>query len=315
MPAQTSTPALTIFAIPKPFRGHIDVIQRNAIASWTRLDPRPEILLLGDEDGTAAAARDLGVVHQSGGARNEVGTPLLDDFFARGERTAAAPVLAYVNADIMLTADFLVAIERVRAAFRKFLMVGRRWDLNLDAPWDFGAAGWQQDLTERARCANVLRPPTFIDYFVFTRGSTEGLLPLAIGRGFWDNYLVWRAHSGGAAVVDATQVVTAVHQNHDYAHNVTGASTGVANTGVVNTWTGSESTRNREMVGGWWHRYTIEDATHRLTPAGLERSHLHAWLMVRRLWSHPLTIFTWPWSALRRAPRARHDVRTRTNAE
>jgi hypothetical protein len=306
MSVPASTPALTIFAIPKPFRGHIDVIQRNAIASWTRLEPRPEILLLGDEDGTAAAARDLGVAHLSGGARNEFGTPLLDDFFARGERSATAPVLAYVNADIMLTADFVAAIERVRAAFRSFLMVGRRWDLNLDAPWNFSVAGWQQDLADRARHANVLRPPTFIDYFVFTRGLTEGLLPLAIGRGFWDNYLVWRARSRGAAVVDATRVVTAVHQNHDYAHNVTG---------VANSWAGPESIRNREMVGGWWHRYTIEDATHRLTPAGLERSHLHAWLMAQRLWSHPLTVFTWPWSVLHRAPQAGHDVRARTDAE
>ncbi len=30
---------ITIFAIPKPFKGHIDVIQRNAIQSWTKLSP------------------------------------------------------------------------------------------------------------------------------------------------------------------------------------------------------------------------------------------------------------------------------------
>src|ERR1700688_4352288 len=81
--ATSPPPALSIFAIPKPFRGHIDIIQRNAINSWTRLEPRPEILLLGEEAGTAAAARDLGVRHEPGGVRNELGTPLLDDFFAR----------------------------------------------------------------------------------------------------------------------------------------------------------------------------------------------------------------------------------------
>jgi hypothetical protein len=62
------------------------------------------------------------------------------------------------------------------------------------------------------------------------------------------------------------------------------------------------------LVGGWWHRYTIEDATHRLTPAGLERSRLHAWRMAQRLWSHPLTVFTWPWSAMRRMSGARTDA-------
>ncbi len=288
--------AFSIFAIPKPFRGHIDIIQRNAINSWTRLEPRPEILLLGDEEGTAAAAGDLGVRHEPGGARNELGTPLLDDFFARGERTATASVIAYVNADIMLTGDFVSAVERVRAAFRNFLMIGRRWDVELSAPWDFSADGWQQTLVERAHNDNVLRPPTFIDYFVFTRGFAAGLLPLAIGRGFWDNYLVWRARSHGFAVVDATRVVNAVHQNHDYAH-LSAHSAGSAGS----TWSGEESVKNRGMIGGWWHRYTIDDATHRLTAYGLERSRLHGWLMAQRLWSHPLTVFTLPWNAVRRA--------------
>ena len=36
--AATGVP-LTIFAVPKPFEGHIDVIQRNAIRSWQRLRP------------------------------------------------------------------------------------------------------------------------------------------------------------------------------------------------------------------------------------------------------------------------------------
>jgi hypothetical protein len=163
--------------------------------------------------------------------------------------------------------------------------------------WDFSAAGWQQDLAERARRANVLRPATFIDYFVFTRGFSEGLLPLAVGRGSWDNYLVWRARSRGLAVVDATRMVTAVHQNHDYAHNVSNMAAGAP----PNTWSGLEAAENREMVGGWWHRYTIDDATHRLTPSSVTRSYLHAWRMAQRLWSHPLTVFTYPWTTKRQS--------------
>ena len=44
---------VTIFAIPKTFEGHIGIIQRNAIRSWAQL-AGIEILLLGDEPGTAA---------------------------------------------------------------------------------------------------------------------------------------------------------------------------------------------------------------------------------------------------------------------
>jgi hypothetical protein len=48
---------LTIFAIPKPFRGHIGVIQRNAICSWLELRQACEIILLGDDEGTAEGKR------------------------------------------------------------------------------------------------------------------------------------------------------------------------------------------------------------------------------------------------------------------
>src|SRR6266853_4649960 len=50
---EKSEPVLTIFASAKPFHGHTGVIQRNAIASWTRLRPRPEIILFGNEPGVA----------------------------------------------------------------------------------------------------------------------------------------------------------------------------------------------------------------------------------------------------------------------
>ena len=53
---------LTLFAIPKPFRGQSDLIQRNAITSWTRIEPRPDVLLFGNEEGTAefeAHLRDM----------------------------------------------------------------------------------------------------------------------------------------------------------------------------------------------------------------------------------------------------------------
>jgi hypothetical protein len=52
---------LTIFAVPKVFRGHIAVIQRNAIASWTRINPRPDVILFGTDEGTAEVASELGV--------------------------------------------------------------------------------------------------------------------------------------------------------------------------------------------------------------------------------------------------------------
>ena len=54
---------LTIFTIPKCFRGHISVIQRNAIRSWRMLRPECEIILFGDEEGMKEVAEEFGVRH------------------------------------------------------------------------------------------------------------------------------------------------------------------------------------------------------------------------------------------------------------
>jgi len=286
---------LTLFAIPKNFRGHIRTIQHNAIASWTCLSPRPEILLFGDEEGTAEISRQLGLRHIPEVARNEFGTPLLGDLFRQAEKHSSTPLIAYVNADIILTDDFPAALDRVHPRYKTIMMVGRRWDLDWDQPLDFSQPGWGESMRANALRANVQRPGNYVDYFVYSRGLCDGLLPLAIGRFSWDNYILWYARSRGAELVDASRAVVAIHQNHDFSHHPQGR------TGIRE---GPERKRNRQMVGGWWHLYTIEDSTQILETDGMRASRRHAWLMAKRLWSHPLTILQLPWLAIRRMVRA-----------
>src|SRR4051794_10305951 len=106
-------PMLTIFSAPKPFRGHIDVIQRNAIRSWKALHPACEVILCGEEEGLAEAARAMDCVHLPGIRRNQLGTPLLDSIFAESCRLAKHRLVCYINADIILVSSFLRALERV----------------------------------------------------------------------------------------------------------------------------------------------------------------------------------------------------------
>src|SRR5207245_4092632 len=104
---------ITFFATPKPFTGHIGVIQRNAITSWTLLRPRPEIVLVGDDQGTAEIAGDLGLCHIPVVRRNEYGTPLLDDIFAKAEAQASDHLLRYINADILVLRDCMMAAQAI----------------------------------------------------------------------------------------------------------------------------------------------------------------------------------------------------------
>ena len=97
-----------------------------------------------------------------------------------------------------------------------------------------------------------------IDYFVFPRRFLSAFPPFAVGRPHWDNWFLWRACNAKAALVDASDVVLAIHQNHDYAHHPQGKF------GVFH---GEEERQNRKLAGR--HVYTLEDATHRLTAEGI----------------------------------------------
>jgi hypothetical protein len=64
---------LTFFTTAKPFRGHSETIQRNALKSWTLLGADVEGILFGDDEGAADTARDLGIRHEPHVERSEYG--------------------------------------------------------------------------------------------------------------------------------------------------------------------------------------------------------------------------------------------------
>jgi len=265
---------LTFFTTPKPFRGHIDTIQRNAIRSWTLIHPETEVILFGDDDGAAQAARELGIRHEPYVERNQFGTKYLGPIYDRAQEIARNEIICYVNCDIILMSDFRNALERLCQWRQQFLMIGQRWDLNITEQIDFGDGDWERGLRTRALREGKQRPPEWIDYFVFWRGAYyRKIPPFVIGRPAWDTWLVWYARAAKMCVVDTSKMVVAVHQNHDYSYHPEGEA------GV---WTGEEARRNRELLGGWMHIGTADDATHRLSRDGIGRSYRHWLMMVKR---------------------------------
>jgi hypothetical protein len=272
---------ITFFSTPKPFRGHIGVIQRNAIESWKRIHPSAEVILFGDEEGAADAARDLAIRHVPDVKRNEHGTKYLSPIFDAAQDLAHHHCLCYINCDIILLSDFRSAAERVAALGGRFLMAGQRWDTDVTAPIDFYAMDWEATVRRLASAANHQRPPQWIDYFLFSRGLYyKNTPPFVIGRPGWDPWLLWFARHSGARVVDATRMVMAVHQNHDYSYHPDGEK------GV---WEGEEAQKNIALLDRWRFFRTLENATHRLTPAGFQRNDRHWWVLskirVSRLWN------------------------------
>jgi hypothetical protein len=290
--APSSAAPLTIFAIPKAFRGHIAVIQRNAIASWTRMNPRPDVILFGTDEGTAEIAAQLGVRHVPLVQKNQWGTPLVSDLFAQAQQISRGPWLCYVNADIILFDDFIAAVTRAAAWSERFLMVGRRIDLEVTEPLDFEQAKWAAQLKQSARAKGRLQIARNIDYFAFSRGLYPATPPLAIGRFWWDNWLLWKARSLGAPVLDATAVVTAVHQNHDYSHTTYGpgkAEMMASEEAILNCRLTCEQNPGDFDEGlSWRYVYTIDDATNKVTPHAITGNPRHIWKSFKRHSSRPV---------------------------
>ena len=244
---------LTFFTTAKPFRGHVNIIQRNALKSWTLLHTDVDVILFGDDEGAAEVARELAIRHEPDVGRNQFGAIRLDSMFGKAQVMARHDILCYVNCDIILTDDFRAAIESVRAKYRRFLMVGRRWDTPIKEPVDFSDPMWDRNVRSFALSTKNQRDECWIDYFAFSRGLYAGdIPPLAIGRRAWDNWLMWRGLNSKQPVVDASRVVVAVHQNHDYSHHPQGEQ------GV---WHSEEAKQNFQLAGGWNHIRVISDAT------------------------------------------------------
>ncbi len=232
---------LTLFTTCKPFRRKTDtIIQTNALSSWGFLEPRPEIILFGDEKyekGITELSERLGYRLIGDLVRNQWDTPLLGDIMLRAQKVAKHDILCRTNADLIFFQDFMEAVKIVSREFRQFLLIGAKWQL--EGPMgrlDF-SGDWRKEVLDLARRTGHRHPRSGSDYHVFTRGLFRGrkfrgledrpkmhthpdfpieFVPLAWGPIRFDTWLVWQSLRREIPVIDATEMIFAVHQDHRY---------------------------------------------------------------------------------------------------
>lgn len=232
---------ITIFTVPRYFKPPFELIQYNAIRSWLRLKPTPEIILCGNDEGVARAAKDLRVKHIPNIKLSRQGTPLVNSVFTEVQKVAKHPILAYVNSDIILMDDFLKTITVVADIHHhQFVIVGQRWDLAVNNPVNFSDRCWKRKLRRKATTSGKLHSPCGIDYYVFRKGLGVNMPPFIAGRPSWDNWFLAQALRDGVGVIDATKKILVIHQNHDYSHT----------NGIQNARQGAEAVLNRKLAGG-----------------------------------------------------------------
>lgn len=186
--------------------------QFNAWGSW-RAIPDCAVSVFGSAPGVGDHAKRFGFRSIPTVKRDEFGRPLLNWIFECMHGDSTESVLGYVNSDVILLPGLAATVAAVRARFDTYLMVARRWNVECLPAIDFGP-GWAENLRALVAREGELFTPYGMDLFVFSRGLLREIPPFALGGDYWDNYLVMQTRRRGYPVIDITQQVMLVHQNH-----------------------------------------------------------------------------------------------------
>ena len=281
---------ITLFTTPKPFIGPAEISQRNTLACWRALFPEGEVILVGKEKGAAKAADELGVRLIPHVERNDFGTPLLRSVFSTAVQYASFPLLMYANADILFTSRLVRTVRTVANRRKPFLLIGRRWDADINERHDFATADWESRLEEKARRCGKPGMKSALDYFMFPGtawGGRQGLAefpPLAIGRLAWDNWLVFWALAWKMDVINASDFIFAIHQNHDYRHHPEGTA------GIMQ---GEEARMNFALASEVRYLYNTQDANLRIRPDGRIVPAISTHILRRRIETLPDLLKVW----------------------
>lgn len=270
--AGKNTPLVTLFTMPKPFGANVDDsqsdktdhIQRNAIKSWLQLEPVVEVLLIGNENGIAETAHELGVRHVPDIEFNEHGTPLVSSAFEIARRETVSPLLAYCNCDVILTKDFANTVEALLSdqPHEQFVAFGQRTDLDVESEIDFRDPVQFASLMQNFRSNGVKSSSVCKEYFIFNRDLYQQIPKFAVGRGNWDNWMLYSAKQNRVPVINVSAMITAIHQAHDYSHTDSGRYKCYVS--------GEEAQENMRLAGGR-HLISGSTPTWRMTKNGIKK--------------------------------------------
>lgn len=212
---------ITIFSTPKNFEGIFDIIQKNAINSWRALGNDIEIIIFGDSKGAKEIAKNVAAIYIPIVKKSSNGVPILSDLFAQAEEIAKYKILTFINADIMLPFNFIDIFNKIEIRFKKFLIVGYRWDLEIKEEINFEKINNNQGFWKNLLINAKKHPSSGIDFFIFKKKTFRRLPDFIIGRPGYDNWLIWYARRKLIPVVDISNEIKVIHQNHHYNfHNI-----------------------------------------------------------------------------------------------
>ena len=216
-----------------------------------------EIILMGNDSGVREFCSNNQIKHIPDIKSNKYGTPLISSIFKTAMKEAEYNIMAYVNSDIILLNSFTKSISQIN--FKNYLLIGQRWDLDIVKLINFDKDDYIIELKNKIKEQGVLHPKTGIDYFVFPKTIFNQIPDFAIGRTSWDNWLVYNARLNKHPVINGTQSIDIIHQNHDYGKFINNE-----NLDTKKYKKGIESEINSKLAGGERYSFNVNDCTHKL---------------------------------------------------
>ena len=252
---------LSIFTTPKDFTGEFNIIQKNALNSWRALSDEIEIILIGESLGISEVAKSILALHIKDVEKSPHGTPTISGLFQTAQKIAQNNILCYVNADIILPESVINVIHALQHVKGKFMAVGHRWDLDVKDSIPFMDNTLQSKFWSEAKKNAQKHPCTGIDYFIFNKGTFQNLPSLAIGRFGWDNWLLWKARRMRIPLIDVSDEIFAIHQNHSYTFNKFKGKSDILS--------GREGKKNQQITKG--NTLNLLDANYHMVDGKIEK--------------------------------------------
>lgn len=261
---------LTLFTSPRSFvEPPFGSMQRNAIGSWLALQPPPQIVLFGNDDGVAEVAREFALLHVPDVESDRRGAPMRSAMCELAGRVAKHDLLCSINADIIILDGFVQAVERLLSdpdprLGRGFVAAGRRHNLDVDWEVDFADPDWRTLLRDCVRRKGELFIPSAMDYFIYPKSASPSARLSFPGEApGWDPWFLHQFQRQGLPIIDLTPIVSVVHQNHETAAELAAKR---------RKWARDAAAMARlRQAGGFSSMATLRDADLVLSAAGFER--------------------------------------------
>lgn len=205
----------TIFTFPRPFQSPFNTPQLNAINSWKKIHKDIEIYLINDELNTAKEFAIKNEIKCIDGKFSKYGSPLLKDAIQSINSVAKNDVILFINTDIIYLDGIKRTMDIVLNNFDKYFIVGRRVDYDIDYKISFSDEDYKKKLITMYENGDM-HGLSGLDYWIFPKNTFNEIPNFVIGKPGYDNWLLAESKRKSIPVIDASNTIRILHQNHYY---------------------------------------------------------------------------------------------------